>query len=192
MTAKRELLLETATRLFAKNGYHAVGVDRIIAEAGVSKVTMYRYFRSKDELILAVLRRRDETYRNALMRDVTRRARGPRERLLALFDSLEDWLTEDGFTGCLFIKAAGEFPLPDDPVHAAATEHKRLMMQFLGKLTTAAGASDPESLAQQIYLLIDGAIVHAHTSGAGRRIARGARQAAEILIHHAIAPDART
>lgn len=186
MTAKRELLIETATRLFAQNGYHTIGVDRIIAEAGVSKVTLYRYFRSKDELILAVLRRRDETYRNALMRDVERRASAPRQRLLALFDSLEAWLTEDGFTGCLFIKAAGEFPLPADPVHAAATEHKRLMMQYLVKLTTAAGASDPEGLARQIYLLIDGAIVHAQTSSEARRTAQGARQAAQVLIDQAI------
>lgn len=189
MTAKRELLLEMATRLFAENGYHAVGVDRIIKEAGVSKVTLYRYFRSKDELILAVLRRRDETYRNALMRDVDRRASEPRARLLALFDSLEDWLTAEDFSGCLFIKAAAEFQVPENAVHAAAAEHKRLMTQYLVTLAKAAGASDAEGLARQIYMLIDGAIVHAHTSGGAQRTAQGARQAAEVLIDQAIAPE---
>lgn len=182
MSQKREKLIETATLLFARHGYHAVGIDRIIAEAGVSKVTMYHHFRSKDELILAVLRRRDSSYRNLVMREVEKRAKEPRDRMLALFVGLEEWLTHPDFTGCMFINATAEFHRHDDPIHAAAAEHKRLMLQYLGNLAGAAGADEPETLAQQVYMLMDGAIVQVQVGSDPVKTVSRAREAAAALI----------
>ena len=84
--SKRDHLVETARRLFYRDGFHNTGIDAILAEAGVAKMTLYKHFKSKDELILAVLRRQDEEFRNQLMRRVEKDHKGPRERLLGLFD----------------------------------------------------------------------------------------------------------
>ena len=130
-STRRDHLVDTASRLFQRHGYHATGIDRILAEAGVAKMTLYNHFKSKDELILAALRRRDEQFRNAFMRNVERRAKDPRARLLACFDVLAEWFAESGFSGCSFINAAGEFAAPDDPIHAACGENKRLSLAYV-------------------------------------------------------------
>ena len=83
---RRDHLVDIALDLFSRDGFHATGIDKILAESGVAKMTLYKHFRSKDELILAALRRRDERFRNWFMRTVERRADTPRERLLAMFD----------------------------------------------------------------------------------------------------------
>ena len=105
--SRRDHLVETAAELFRRNGYHATGIDRILAESGCAKMTLYKHFRSKDELILAALRRRDEQFRNALMRAVERRAESPRGRLLAVFERLGELIAEPDFSGCMFVNAAG-------------------------------------------------------------------------------------
>ncbi len=125
---RRDHLVDTALRLFYRDGFHATGIDKILAESGVAKMTLYKHFKSKDELILAAVRRRDEQIRNWLMRAAERRARAPRDRLLALFDALEEWFRSDDFSGCMFINASAEFGRCDDPIHAAAAEHKRLVL----------------------------------------------------------------
>jgi len=188
MTAsRRDHLVETALELFRCNGFHATGIDRILAESGCAKMTLYKHFKSKDELILAALRRRDEQFRNALMRDVERRAKTPRERLLAVFDGLGAWMAEPDFSGCMFVHAAGEFAKPNDPIHAAAAEHKRLVRSYLAGLAEKAGAGDPARLAQSLMLLLEGAIVMAHVAGA-ESAAADAREAARVLIDHALVP----
>ena len=135
MTAtRRDHLVETAAKLFARHGFHATGIDRILAEAGVAKMTLYKHFRSKDELILAALRRRDEEFRNWFVRKVEARARRPAARLLAVFDVLAEWFEQPDFAGCTFVAAAAEFHPAEDPIHAAAAEHKRLLLAFLREL----------------------------------------------------------
>ncbi|MDJ0935396.1 MAG: helix-turn-helix domain-containing protein, partial [Kiloniellales bacterium] len=110
MTAtRRDHLVDTAAKLFARHGFHATGIDRILAEAGVAKMTLYKHFRSKDELILAALRRRDEEFRNWFRRRVEARADAPRARLLAVFDVLAEWFEQPDFAGCTFVAAAAEF-----------------------------------------------------------------------------------
>ena len=86
-SSKRDLLINTALELFSREGFHATGIDRILSESGVAKMTLYNHFKSKDELILAALRRRDETFRNWFMRTVEASAETPRGRLLASFDA---------------------------------------------------------------------------------------------------------
>ena len=130
MTSRKEAILETAVRLFRENGYHATGIDRIIAESGVAKMTLYNHFKSKNELILAALRRWDEQSRHWLITEIEKAAATPRARLRALFDVLDDWFESNDFKGCMFINAAAEFSDHDDPIHFAAAEHKRLFQRY--------------------------------------------------------------
>jgi AcrR family transcriptional regulator len=180
---RRDQLIDTALALFARAGYHATGIDRILSEAGVAKMTLYNHFRSKDELILAALHRRDERFRNWFMRGVERRAESPRARLFAIFEVLDEWVRSRDFTGCMFINASAEFADPDHPVHRACAEHKALMRDYLVGLARAAGADRAEALADGLGLLLEGAIVAAHTAG-DREAAVKARAAAGPLVEH--------
>ncbi len=182
---RREHLLDTALSLFRTDGFHATGIDKILANAGVAKMTLYNHFRSKDELILAALRRRDESFRNWFMRDVERRAEAPRDRLLALFDALGYWLASDGVSGCMFINAAAEYGDCNHPIHAVAAEHKRLLTGYVRDLAESAGAADADRLARQLYILIEGAIVATQVCSR-TDAAADARDAAEVLVTAAL------
>ena len=163
--SKREQVVTEALKLFYRDGFNATGVDRISAEAGVSKKTLYNHFKSKDELVLATLRKRDGLFRNRIMRETERLASTPRERLLAIFDAHDTWFKEKDFSGCMFINAAAEFSPHDDANHIVSAEHKRLVRDYIRELAEQAGAGDPQALAAQLHLLLEGAIVEAHVSG---------------------------
>ena len=180
-SSKRDQLIDTALDLFCRDGFHATGIDKILAQSGVAKMTMYKHFKSKDELILAALHRRDETFRNDFMRQVERRGKTPGQRLLAIFDVMGDWICGRGFTGCTFINASAEYADPDDPIHAAAAEHKRLVLGYVLGLATDAGAKDAHALAQGLMPLAEGAIVMAQVSGHTEAAAQ-AKKTAEILL----------
>ena len=181
---RRDHLIDTALELFYRDGFHATGIDTILAEAGVAKMTLYKHFKSKDELILAALRRRDERFRNWFMRAVERRAATPRERLLAVFEALEEWIEGARFTGCMFINACAEYGERGDPIHAAAAEHKRLVTAYVRDLAAAAGAPRPAELAHELALLCEGAVVLAHVTGTAES-AKHARRAAATLLRDA-------
>ena len=183
---RRDHLVDTALKLFNRDGYHATGIDKILAESGVAKMTLYKHFRSKDELILAALRLRDERFRNWFMRAVERRGRTPRDRLLAIFDAMEEWFRNEECPGCMFINASAEFAKNDDPIHAVAAEHKRLLFGYIRDLATAAGAKNPEELAQGLMLLREGAVALARINGNVESV-RQARKAARILVRDAFA-----
>ena len=184
-TSKRDLLVETALDLFNRDGFRATGIDRILAESGVAKMTLYNHFRSKDDLILAALRRRDEQFRTWFSRSVERRAATPRARLLAVFDTLEEWFEDKAFNGCVFINAAAEFCQHTESIRGGIIEHKRLVRGYVRDLAAAAGARDPDGLTDSLELLIEGAIVSAQINGSPAS-ARTAKQAAETLIDAAI------
>ncbi|MGE0733976.1 MAG: TetR/AcrR family transcriptional regulator [Alphaproteobacteria bacterium] len=184
--AKRDLLIETALALFNRDGIHATGIDTILAKAGIAKMTLYNHFKSKDELVLACLRRADEKTRNGFMRQIEQRAGAPRERLLTLFDVLADWFRGADFHGCNFVNACAEYTQPSDPIHRAAAEHKQLMFDYIAHLATAAGAPDG-TLAERLALLVEGAIAIAHVSGDKGSAAR-AKCAAAVLIDAALGP----
>ena len=185
VSKRRDHLVQTALRLFQRDGFHATGIDRIVSESGVAKMTLYKHFKSKDELILAALRRRDEEFRNWFMRSVESRGFTPRERLVAIFDVLEEWFADPQFKGCTFINASSEFGDKDDPVHATCAEHKGLVLGFVRDLAAAAGAKDPSDLAMGLTMLMEGAVVMAHVAGE-TDAARRARQSAEVLIAKAL------
>jgi AcrR family transcriptional regulator len=182
---RREALIEAALALFQREGFHATGVDRILAESGAAKMTLYKHFRSKDELVLAALRRRQETFRAWFEARVRRTRGGPRRRLLAVFDAADEWLRGPDFRGCLFINAAAEFGGAEAPVRKAAAEAKAATLAFLRELAADAGAADPDALARSLNLLLQGAIVMAHAGG-DRDAAKAARRAAESLVEAAL------
>ena len=161
---KRDHLMATAWRLFYRDGLRAVGIDTILAEAGVAKMTLYNHFSSKEELIIAILEKRDVEFRASLMAQVDAAGPAPEKRLLAVFDWLEAWFGSDNFKGCVFIRAVSEYPDPSHPIHQTAWRHKVAVKAALTDLCAAAGAQDPATLAESLSLLIDGAIVTAHAT----------------------------
>ena len=178
---KREHLIEVAIRLFNRLGYHAAGVDQVIAEAGIAETTLYRHFRSKDDLIVAALQRVDERFRDDMRETVDRLADQPEDKLLATFDFLEQWFASDSFYGCPFISAAGEYGERTNPVFQEAVVHKRLIVAYLEELARAAGYAAPQEVAEQIGLLHEGATSAAHIGGRPE-VARKARAIAMRVL----------
>ncbi|PSL11787.1 TetR family transcriptional regulator [Marinobacterium halophilum] len=146
---RRELLMDTAEQLFYRDGFHATGIDRIQAESGVAKTTLYKHFASKDALILAVLERASMRVRSSLQQQAQRLRGKGLERILAPFEDLQGVCGEDDFNGCLFNNAAAEFMYSNPPIHALAREHMDWMRQFLHQLLEEEGF-DP----QQAWLLL--------------------------------------
>lgn len=178
----RERILFTALDLFHAHGFHAVGLDRVLASAKVTKTTFYNHFESRDELIRQAIRIRDEWDRAAFERRVHERAGyAPRDMLLAMFDVLDEWFTHEAFRGCIFVHACAEFPSPLHPVHRAAAEHYVVTEDIITKMAHAAGVSDPAEFAREWALLLSGAIIHRMTTG-GDDAARVAKRLAVRLL----------
>lgn len=152
-------------RVFYRHGFHASSLDDIQREGGISRMTLYNHFKSKDELVVAAMRRRDEIFRNRLMKFVESRSRTPRERLLAVFDFHEEWFTGNEFCGCMFINASAEFSAPDSAPRRLAAEHKQAIVRYLRDQCEAAGLGDPGVVAEQLNILLEGAIVTARVVG---------------------------
>ncbi len=178
---KRDELVQKALEVFYRNGFHATGMDMLVAESGISKTSMYKHFRTKEELILAALRLRDERFRNWLVRRMEELADTPEKQLLAMFDALEEWFAEPGFRGCMFIKASSEYQEADHPIHKQSADHKRMLESHMTNLAEQAGLTDPGAVARQLLLLKEGAIVTAHM-GQSEHPARDGRAAAQRLI----------
>lgn len=178
------MLIQTAVDLFYKFGYHATGIDKILTTAGVSKPTLYRHFESKDELIVAALNRWDEESRTWLVEGMKRHGKTPRDQIIGLFDTLEEWFSEPGFHGCMFVSATLEYPTTESPIHRAAAAYKHWVVTYVQEQAVAAGAREPERLAKQIAILMEGAIVTAQM-GAGREAALTAKQMAIEIVAQA-------
>ncbi|HEV7585240.1 MAG TPA: TetR/AcrR family transcriptional regulator [Solirubrobacteraceae bacterium] len=158
----RARILETAYDLFSHNGIGAVGIDRIIAEAGIAKATLYRHFPSKEELVLAFLELREQRWTHEwLEAESGRMAHSPKERLLSVFDALDEWFHRTDFEGCSFIKTLLEVDEPDSPVHRAAARHLGEVRHKLQLYAAEAGAREPEEMGYQLQVLMMGAIVSA-------------------------------
>jgi AcrR family transcriptional regulator len=177
----RDHLLETALRLFNQHGYHAAGIDLIIAEAGVAKTTLYRHFETKEEPILAALERRDEEARDAMRAFVEQRASDPVQRLLVTFDFLETLFRDERFRGCIFVNAAGEHKDSANPVFRAAALHKRLTLAYFEELAHAARLAEPKRIAAEINLLHEGAIAVAQMTRTAAPARQAKRMAAQLL-----------
>jgi AcrR family transcriptional regulator len=177
----RERILRTAYDLFRRHGIQAIGVDRIVAEAGVAKMTLYRHFRSKDELVLAVLDLREELWTQSwLQQEVERRGGTAEARLLAAFDAFDEWFRRDDYDGCLFVNSLLEARDATSRIGSASVLKLEGVREFLRRLAEEAGVRDPEGFARQWQLLMIGAIVAAAAGDVDA--ARRAREMAELLL----------
>ena len=176
-----ERLLDVATDLFYRRGVRAVGVDDIAAKSGVAKRSLYRHFRTKDQLIAEVIRRRDRRWREEFFAAVQSRGVGARGRLLAAFDLLGETCRAKGFRGCPFINAAIELADAGHAAHAAVRENKRATREFFLGFCREAGVREPGAMADQLVLLFNGALVGCALEGNAVPAAR-ARQAAKRLL----------
>jgi AcrR family transcriptional regulator len=178
---KKENLIQSAIDLFQCGGYHASGIDKIIATAGVAKTTLYRHFKTKEDLIVAALRTIDERYRNDMRKFVNEKEKAPEKRLLATFDYLEKWFDSGKFFGCPFLSAASEYNDRTDMVFLEARQHKRLVLAYFEELARAAGLQNPEAVAAQVNLLHEGAVAVMHINQDKSAAAR-AKAVAGLLV----------
>lgn len=177
----RDRILDTAYGLFAGNGIRAVGVDTIVAEAKVAKMTLYRHFPSKEELVLAFLDLRGQRWTHAwLEAEIERLGTTPRERLLAIFDVFDEWFRRSDYESCSFIKTLLEVNDRDSPIHGAAVGHLDAIRAILEAHAEQGGASDPQATAYELQILMMGSIVSA--SRGDLDAARRARRVAEMLL----------
>lgn len=177
-------ILNTASSLFYQQGIRNVGIDKIIAESGVAKMSLYNHFKSKDALIEAWLRQEDQQWREWLKSAIEQRTSNPSKQLLAIFDALREWFEGPDFRGCAFINASVELANPDHPGHRVALEHQQSIYRYILSLAQAADIVSPEQLARQLLLLVQGAIVVAMMEGSWSTASQ-AKKAATILIQTA-------
>ncbi|MEM6430330.1 MAG: TetR/AcrR family transcriptional regulator [Deinococcota bacterium] len=173
----RERLLSTASQLFYQRGFQAVGVDTVVAESGVAKMTLYRHFPSKDDLIVAYLERANDAFWKWLESAITD-LNDPKEKLEAIFDALRQRATSPQCLGCPFQSTAAEFPDPEHPAHRVALAHKQAILVRFTALANEAHLQEPEVLAEQLLMLMDGAWVAARMFGLENpaiHVARAAR-----------------
>ncbi len=154
----RDRLLAAATDLFCRYGINAVGVDAVVARAGTAKATLYKTFGSKENLVEAVLERQGRDWREWFLTELQVGEVSPVDRMRRIFPLLGTWFQRDRFYGCPFINAIGEHDKSDDRLRTVTLAHKRAVIAAIGDLARAAGARDPDLLAHQLGLLIDGAI----------------------------------
>lgn len=186
MSAKREKLIETAVELFSKNGFHATGIDTILAHAGIAKKTLYTHFRTKEELILAALRQHDQEFRQHFIKNVEAMADKPEDKLLVIFDVAEAWFSQNNFYGCIFINAIGEYSEEGTAIRDVCKEFKRLMNSYMKGLAEQAGIKKADELANELALLLEGSIVTAQVSGQREESAKTAKRVAKVLIEEAL------
>jgi AcrR family transcriptional regulator len=177
----RERLSRAAYELFSREGVTSVGVDAVIARAGTAKMTLYRNFPSKNDLILEFLRRREQMWtREWLEAESRRRGETPRDQLLAIFDVFSEWFRQPDFEGCSFLTTMIEVNDRDHPVHQAAVTHLENIRSYIEGLAAEAGIRDVDSFARKWHILMKGSIMAAHegdTAAADR-----ARELGELLL----------
>lgn len=180
----KERILQAASELFYRQGIRATGVDAIVKAAGTTKMSLYHYFPSKNDLVLAHLRKSGLEMDNRISSGVSRRAADPETRLLAVFDVFDELLALDEFRGCPFINAATEAAADDDPFKRASAEFYQKLHHRLAAMALEAQARRPELLARQLILLLAGAII-AEQMQRHSQAMPAARAAAEILVEQA-------
>lgn len=183
ITPKNQVF-QTAARLFYQNGYRAMGVDTIAAESGIGKMTLYRHYPSKDDLIVAYLKDSNELFWNNF-EEITKNARTAREKLIVFFGSLQEYVMTPACYGCPFLNVATEYPETNYPGHQVAIEHKQSVRARFCQLAKEAGAKKPDILADQLFLLMDGAYMASRMFGAKNPAAHLA-EAAQTLIDSSI------
>jgi AcrR family transcriptional regulator len=177
----RERILETALRLFYADGVRATGIDRIIAESGVAKMSFYRHFPSKSDLVCAFLEARHERWMFWFNTRVTALSAGNVRALPVVADALAEWFEQPDFRGCAFINVMVETVDRDAPERVIAARHKDELLARLVALAERDGLRDPQLAGRVALLVVEGAIVRAHMTGAGAQVAKDAKLALVTL-----------
>ena len=185
MSVLRDKILITATNLFQTQGINSTGVDNIVAVAGTTKMTLYKYFRTKEALILEVLLTSQQEFQRWLDEKLSTSNKKSSEKIQLLFDYIEEWISSPAFVGVAFIKASAEFPNEENPIHQLSSQQSREFRQFIGKLAKEANIKDADGLGLQLSLLFEGA-VQAEQMKRGSGAIIYAKKAAKILIDGAI------
>jgi AcrR family transcriptional regulator len=176
----RERILESAYELFSRRGIRGVGIDEVIARAGVAKATLYRHFPSKDDLVLAFLERREERWTLGWVEtEARRRGATPEDRLLAIFDAFDEWFRREGFEACSFINVLLELGA-EHPVGSASAHYLANIRSIVRALAEEAGLRDPASFAHSWHILMKGSIVAAAEGDV--EAAQRAKAIARLLI----------
>jgi AcrR family transcriptional regulator len=177
----RERILNTAYELFSHRGIHDVGVDELVACAGVAKATLYKHFNSKDELVLAFLEQREQIWTYGWVeREARRRGATAKEQLLAIFDLFDEWFHGDDFEGCSFIKVLLEFDDLGHPIGRASADYLENIRFLVRNLALEAGLRDPDAFALSWHILMKGSIVQA--AEGDRDAAKRAQALGSLLI----------
>jgi AcrR family transcriptional regulator len=179
----RERILDTAYQLIARRGVRDVGVEEVIATAGIAKATLYRHFPSKNDLVLAVLEHREQVWTLGLVEaEARRRGSTPEERLLAVFDVFDEWFRSDGFDTCTFVNVLLEMG-PDHVLGVASIRHLQNIRTMIAQLATEAGLRDPDAFARSWHILMKGSIVSA-AEGDTDAALRAKTMAASLIDQH--------
>ena len=170
----REQVLQAAAELFNRDGLRGVGIDTIVSHAGVSKATVYRHFRSREELVLAVLRRHLDYNRLKLDELSGEPDATPVGRVLTVFERMEEWCARPGFRGSVFVTAAAEFGDHEHPVWKVIDENSQYIERWLRHQLELAGVPDPVALTRRLLILLQGvtAVVLLHGDAGFARVAR--------------------
>jgi AcrR family transcriptional regulator len=178
-------LTEAAARRFYRDGFRNVGLDQVLADVGISKTAFYKHFACKEDLVLAVLEMKDRWLQDTFC-EMIRQSGGaaPIGQLCALFDVVDQILQADDFQGCIFVNVAMEFPLPHEPAHVAAAQHKQAMEAIVQELAAQAGAADPRQMARELCLIMEGAYVTRQVTGNKQSIAVARRLADLVIAAH--------
>lgn len=182
-TPRKEHLVEIAQALFNQHGYHRTGIDTIMRESGVSKTTMYKYFKTKEELVLYLLEIRSKAILSAMKQrvkviDLDHNTSAVKVRIDAVLDVVAKWVDGGNFFGCNFIRAVSEYESGNETITLRAREHKKSVKGIITDQLDGISPKSRDIVAEQIMLIIDGAIVSAHV-----RQRSDAIENARVLVH---------
>ncbi len=167
---RKEHLVMVAAGLFNQHGYHQCGVDEIIQQSGVSKTTLYKHFRTKEDLILEVLQRRSEVFFSEIARRLAQCSKvnpdiAPNEQIDEILKIVDEWIRSNSFFGCNFVRAAAEYGSSDNLIRAHARRHKARLSEVISNLLEHWSKPERELASDQIMIVLDGAITTAQVSG---------------------------
>jgi AcrR family transcriptional regulator len=181
----QEQLLDAAEQLFYRDGIRGVGVDAVVERAGVNKMSLYRQFSSKDDLVVAYLARMDARFRTRIEGSIAKHPGEPARQLVQSIADLVVRASNPDYRGCPFVNIACEFADREHPARLAVAENKRYLMSRILELSAAAGADDPQLLADSLVLLVEGVYAASQTFGPGSGPMRSATRTAELLVRGA-------
>lgn len=177
----KDHILQTASELFYSHGIKATGIDTIVKASGIAKMSLYKYFPSKEDLVVAHLHKSAADFRSHLKAVVESRPRQPKDKLLAVFEVFTQLLSSPGFRGCPFINAVAEFADPGNPVQQCSAEFYRTFKDILSEFARQANISQTDKLSNQLIMLITGAMM-AEQINPGSESMQNAYDAAVMLI----------